>query len=245
MENEGALKAAVGYENSGYESAAVGYEGEDYEAAAAYNHVMRNIFLVCKRAADILFSLAGMILLSWLFLIIAVIVAVREGRPIIHKRKCIGRNGRQFYMYKFRTMVVDADNLEKYMSAEQIKEYKELCKLDNDPRITRTGKFLRKTSLDELPQLLNVFLGTMSLVGPRPVVRSEAEEYGDNLSELLSVRPGITGYWQVYGRGEKSYIGLESKQQQQLYYTANCGFILDIKIMLHTVLVVFSGKGAK
>ncbi|MCC8104939.1 MAG: sugar transferase [Clostridiales bacterium] len=202
------------------------------------------IYLALKRVFDILASGIGLILLSWLFFIIAIIIAVSEGFPVIHKRKCIGKDRKPFYMYKFRSMVLDSDNLEKYMTPEQIKEYKELCKLDDDPRITKIGKFLRKTSLDELPQLLNVFLGDMSLIGPRPVVQSEADEYGTDLDTLLSVRPGITGYWQVYGRGDKGYISIESKQQQ-LYYPVHCGILLDIKILLRTVYVVLSGKGAK
>ena len=141
-------------------------------------------------------------------------------------------------------MVMDADNLERWLTPAQLKTYLTECKLDNDPRITPVGRFLRKTSLDELPQLVSVLKGDMSLVGPRPVVEREAKAYGDYENELLSVKPGITGWWQINARGNSSFLSMES-QELQLYYVAHCSLLFDLKILFKTVAVVLKGKGAK
>lgn len=204
----------------------------------------RYLYRFVKRSFDILVSLTGLIVLSPVFLIISAVVFFSEGgRPVFHRRHCVGKNG-YYNMLKFRTMVKDADDLEKYLHGEQLEAYIRDCKLEEDPRITKTGKFLRKTSLDELPQLFNVLKGEMSIVGPRPVIEREAEAYGRDKEKLLSCRPGITGYWQVYGRGTNSYIDDESIRMQ-LYYTSHQSIGLDIKLILKTVSTVLTGKGAK
>ena len=197
-----------------------------------------------KRAFDILASLFALIVLSPLFLIISAIILFSEGgRPILHRRRCVSKNG--FYdMLKFRTMVKDADNLEKYLNKEQMETYMRDCKLDNDPRITKVGMWLRKTSIDELPQLINVLKGDMSLIGPRPVVEWEAAEYGKDREKLLSCRPGITGYWQVYGRETNSYDDGE-RVRMQLYYIDHQSIGMDVKLLFKTVAMVLSRKGAK
>lgn len=197
-----------------------------------------------KRIFDILASLIGLIVFSPLFLVISAVIFFREGgRPIFHRRRCVSKNG--FYnMLKFRTMLKDADDLEKHLNREQMEVYMRDCKLENDPRITRVGKLLRKTSLDELPQLINVLKGEMSIVGPRPVVEWEAAEYGKDREKLLSCRPGITGYWQVYGRGINSYDSGE-RVGLQLYYIDHQSIGMDIRLIFKTVAMVLTGKGAR
>lgn len=197
-----------------------------------------------KRTFDILASLAGLAVLSPLLLLISAVIFFSEGgRPIFHRRRCVSKNG--FYnMLKFRTMVKDADDLEKYLNKEQMEIYMRDCKLENDPRITKVGMWLRKTSIDELPQLINVLKGDMSLVGPRPVVEWEAAEYGKDRGKLLSCRPGITGYWQVYGREINSYDNGE-RVSLQLYYIDHQSVGMDIMLIFRTVMMVLTGKGAR
>ena len=208
------------------------------------NYARPKLYLFVKRMFDIVVSLCALILLSPVFLIIAWLIKTKDGGPAIHTRLCKGKDGNTYKMYKFRSMVMDADNLERWLSPEQLKTYLAECKLDNDPRITPVGRFLRKTSLDELPQLVSVLKGDMSLVGPRPVVEREAKAYGDYENKLLSVKPGITGWWQINARGNSSFLSVES-QELQLYYVENCSLLLDLKILFKTVAVVLKGKGAK
>lgn len=147
-------------------------------------------------------------------------------------------------MYKFRSMVSDAGNLSKYLTPQQIEEYHRNIKVMYDPRITKVGKILRKTSLDELPQLFNVLMGDMSLVGPRPLAEEEIYLYGDSLDEILSVKPGITGYWQTHGRSNATYDS-GKRQELEMYYIHYRSFMLDMEILFKTVLVVFKKEGAK
>ena len=199
------------------------------------------IYKFIKRAFDIVASVLALIVLSPLMLIVAVFIKLGSPGPVIHKRWCVGKNG-DYAMLKFRSMVKDADDLEKYLTPEQIKEYKANVKLHDDPRVTKIGKFLRKTSMDELPQLINVLKGEMSLVGPRPVVEEELALYGDNEDEILSAKPGITGYWQTHGRGDSTYETGE-RQRLELYYVHHQSIGLDIKILLKTVSVVVRRGG--
>lgn len=201
-------------------------------------------YYVIKRIFDIVASLVGLIMLSPILIIVGLLIKLQDGGPIIHTRICCGPAGSTYKMYKFRTMVPNADDLEKYLTPEQLSEYFANCKLDNDPRITKIGKVLRRTSIDELPQLVSVLKGNMSIIGPRPVIWREADAYGDKLELLLSAKPGITGYWQVYGRGGSGFLSVEAKQQQ-LYYVEHQSLSLDIKLLFMTVVVVLKGKGAK
>lgn len=209
------------------------------------NYARPKLYLFVKRMFDIVVSLCALILLSPVFLIIAWLIKTKDGGPAIHTRLCKGKDGNTYKMYKFRSMVMDADNLERWLSPEQLKTYLAECKLDNDPRITPVGRFLRKTSLDELPQLVSVLKGDMSLVGPRPVVDVEMKNYSQHeLQILLESKPGITGYWQVNGRSDSTYES-GKRQEMELYYVAHCSLLFDLKILFKTVLVVLRGKGAK
>ena len=153
-----------------------------------------------KRFMDVILATIALVVLSPIFLIIAIAIKIESKGPVFFKHTRIGKNGKIIKLYKFRSMVINAEELIKSFTPEQMKEYKENYKLTNDPRITKIGKFLRKTSLDELPQLLNIIKGDLSIIGPRPVVTDELEKYGANTKKFLSVTPGLTGYWAANGR---------------------------------------------
>ena len=199
------------------------------------------MFKVIKRLFDIIVSFLGLLILSPLFLLLTILIKCDSKGPVFFIQKRVGRNGKKFGIFKFRTMRINAEELIASFTPEQLKEWKENFKLKNDPRITRVGKFLRNTSLDELPQLINIFIGNMSLVGPRPIVEEELEWYGEKKSVLLSVRPGLTGWWATNGRSEVSY---PDRCDYELYYVYNCSLLLDIKILFKTFSAVFSRKGA-
>ncbi len=199
------------------------------------------MFKVIKRLFDIIVSFLGLLILSPLFLLLTILIKCDSKGPVFFIQKRVGRNGKKFGIFKFRTMRINAEELIASFTPEQLKEWKENFKLKNDPRITRVGKFLRNTSLDELPQLINIFIGNMSLVGPRPIVEEELEWYGEKKSVLLSVRPGLTGWWATNGRSEVSY---PERCDYELYYVYNCSLLLDIKILFKTFSAVFSRKGA-
>ena len=199
------------------------------------------MFKVIKRLFDIIVSFLGLLILSPLFLLLTILIKCDSKGPVFFIQKRVGRNGKKFGIFKFRTMRINAEELIASFTPQQLKELKENFKLKNDPRITRVGKFLRNTSLDELPQLINIFIGNMSLVGPRPIVEEELEWYGEKKSVLLSVRPGLTGWWATNGRSEVSY---PERCDYELYYVYNCSLLLDIKILFKTFSAVFSRKGA-
>ncbi|PEB24071.1 multidrug MFS transporter [Bacillus toyonensis] len=201
-------------------------------------------YIVIKRALDIIGATIGLVLFSPFFIVIPFLFLIGENKgPIFFKQVRIGEKGKEFRIYKFRTMIVNAE--------EKLKKNKELYRkyLENnyklepheDPRITRLGQFLRKTSLDEIPQFFNVLKGEMSLVGPRPVVVEELEEYQEKVHEFLSVKPGVTGYWQVSGRSD---VGYPERVDLELYYVYNASIWFDIKILLLTVKNVLLSKGA-
>lgn len=199
-------------------------------------------YLFIKRLFDIIMSLIGLILLSPVFLIIAILIKIDSKGPVFFKHKRIGKNGKTIGVYKFRSMVINAEELLKQFTPEQMKEYEKNFKLDNDPRITKIGNFLRKSSLDELPQLINIFIGNMSIVGPRPIVTKELEKYGDQKDKFLSVTPGLTGFWQASGRSDVEY---DERIKMELYYVDNCSLWLDFKIILKTFVAVIKKEGAK
>ena len=202
----------------------------------------KKIYLCIKRLFDIVLSLIGLIILLPLFLIIAIIIKLDSKGPVFFKHKRIGKNGKTIGVYKFRSMVINAEELIKKFTPEQKAEYEKNFKLDNDPRITRVGKVLRKTSLDELPQLINILIGNMSIVGPRPIVTGEIDKYGDQKDKFLSMTPGLTGYWQASGRSDVEY---DERIQMELYYIDHCSLWLDIKIIFKTFFAVIKRKGAK
>ena len=165
--------------------------------------------------------------------------------PLFFEQIRIGKNGKQFRMYKFRTMVMEADEkLEKYLeeNPEAKREYKKYKKLKKDPRITKLGNILRKTSLDEFPQFINVLKGEMSLVGPRPYLYREKEDLGEYYYNLITkVKPGITGYWQVNGRND---VDFEERAYMDTYYIERRGMVMDLKIVIKTFFKIFKKEGA-
>ena len=195
-----------------------------------------------KRVIDVILASVALILLSPLFAIIAIAIKIDSKGPVFFAHKRIGKNGKIIKLYKFRSMVINAEELIKSFTPEQMREYKENYKLTNDPRITKVGKFLRKTSLDELPQLINIINGDLSIIGPRPVVADELEKYGVNKDKFLSVTPGLTGYWAANGRSNTTY---EQRMEMELYYIDNLSLKMDIKVFFKTILSVLKKEGAR
>ncbi len=202
----------------------------------------KHVYLIFKRIMDLLLSSIGIIALAPLYLSIGLIIKMTSKGKILYKHKRIGKDGVYIYLYKFRTMVTDAENISKYFTDAQMEEYERNYKLHNDPRITKIGRILRKTSLDELPQLLNILNGEMSLIGPRPVVDGEIDKYGLNKKRFLSVKPGLTGWWACNGRSAITY---EDRMNLELYYVNNFSLILDIKCFFKTIVSVLSGNDAE
>jgi lipopolysaccharide/colanic/teichoic acid biosynthesis glycosyltransferase len=192
-----------------------------------------------KRIIDVLGSCILILLFSPLILLISLLVLLGDGRPIIHRRRVVGMHG-QFDAYKFRTMRRDADAL-LAANSSMAAAFQSNFKLKSDPRVTRLGSWLRKYSCDELPQLLNVLRGQMSLVGPRMITAAELDKYGPYQKLLLTVKPGLTGYWQVRGRQNVSY---EERVRMDVAYITNWSLSLDLIILLQTPAKVIQTEGA-
>jgi lipopolysaccharide/colanic/teichoic acid biosynthesis glycosyltransferase len=195
-----------------------------------------------KRSGDLVFSLAVLSLGAPLFLLLGLMVKLSSRGPVFYVQQRVGRDYRSFGCIKFRTMRRDADHdlgLLLAQSPDLAEEFRNDYKLKNDPRITPLGKFLRRSSLDELPQFWNVLKGEMSVVGPRPIVRDELERYGDRMDEVLAVRPGLTGLWQVSGRNNLAY---STRVKLDLRYARSCNFWLDVRIILRTIAVILVPK---
>ena len=223
-----------------YDICSGGSKGEKDMSMGERNKNRRFYHLV-KRIIDVVLSLFGLVLISPFVVIIAILIKIDSKGPVFFKHHRIGKNGKPFSMYKFRTMKDGAEAMINDFTPEQVEEWNENFKLKDDPRITRIGKFLRKTSLDELPQLINILRGDMSIVGPRPIIEVELEEYGNDKDEFLSIRPGLTGWWASNGRSEISY---PERCSYELYYVRNESFWLDVKVMFLSVFSVFLHKGA-
>ncbi len=198
-------------------------------------------YLYTKRLIDIIGSLCGIILLSLLFVVIAILIKIEDPKgPIFFAQKRVGLNGKEFKMYKFRSMVTDAEE-----KLKELLKYNEVSgamfKMKDDPRVTKVGKFIRKTSIDELPQLFNVLKGEMSLVGPRPPLPREVEMYNDYDKQRLMVTPGCTGLWQVTARNS---VGFEEMLELDLKYIEERSILFDFKIIFKTVGVLFGSKDA-
>lgn len=197
-----------------------------------------------KRIVDFCGALAAAVLFAPLMLAVALGVLLSSGRPVVFRQRRVGLNGELFDFFKFRSMRRDAESvLQSYLdnSPEAAESWRKYQKLDSDPRITRFGKFIRKTSLDELPQFWNVIRGDMSLVGPRPVTYSEKSRYGQYWSYYCAVKPGITGLWQVSGRSNMDY---EQRVQLDVHYVTHRSIAYDFKILLKTIRVVLSREGS-
>ncbi|MDY6367975.1 MAG: sugar transferase [Clostridia bacterium] len=202
-------------------------------------------YMFFKRAFDIFASLTFLLLFCWLYLIIAIAVKLSDGGKVFYRHERVGKGGKTIYLTKFRSMKKNADKLEDMLTPEELELYKKEFKVENDSRVTKLGKFLRKTSLDELPNVFSILKGDITLVGPRPIMRIEAEEkYGDKMDELLSVRPGMIGWWAASGRNEITYES-GKRQEMELYYVNNCSVWFDIKIFFKTIGGVLKRRGAK
>jgi len=204
------------------------------------------IYHVIKRIFDIILSIIGLIFLIPLTIIVKICYIISgDFKSIFYKHTRIGKNGKNFGLIKFRSMVSNADEVLFKLLKENPKikkEYDLNKKLKDDPRITKVGNFLRKTSLDELPQVINVLIGDMSIIGNRPYLPREKEDIGDNLKDIVKTKPGITGYWQVSGRSDTTF---QKRLELEKFYSNNCGLKLDIKIFFKTFRVVLFGKGAE
>ena len=199
------------------------------------------LYRAIKRLFDFLVSLVLSIIILPFFILIAVAIKIDSSGPVFFVHNRVGKNGKRLPLLKFRTMVDGAENMIKDFTPEQRKEWEENYKLENDPRVTRIGKFLRKTSIDELPQLYNILIGQLSFVGPRPVTKEEIEKYGINKTVVLSVTPGLTGWWACNGR---SNIDYDERMELELYYVEHASIILDVKILFKTFGVVLTHEGA-
>lgn len=205
------------------------------------NIANQNRYEKIKRFFDICLSSAALVVLSPLLLVIAILIYLEDKGPVIYSQTRIGKDGRAFKLYKFRSMCVDAD--------EKLKELQELnerdgpvFKIKNDPRVTKVGKFIRKTCIDELPQLVNIIKGDMSIVGPRPPLPNEVEQYNSYQKQRLLVVPGLTCYWQIQKGDETTF---DEWVELDLKYIKERSILLDFRLILLTFKVILSGKGAE
>ena len=198
--------------------------------------------LLIKRVMDIAWGLVGLLITMVFFPFVALAIKLDSPGPVFFAQTRIGKNGRRFKIYKFRSMYIDAEARKKEL--EQQNEMQGLMfKMENDPRITKVGKFIRKTSIDELPQFYNIVKGDMSLVGTRPPTEGEFEQYNSHYRRRISMTPGLTGLWQISGRSD--IIDFDEVVKLDLEYIDNWTLGLDIKILFQTVWVVLTGKGSK
>lgn len=203
----------------------------------------RSLFYeVTKRIFDFVFSLVVLVVGLIPFVIIALLVALETHASPIFSQERVGKGGKPFRIYKMRTMVKDSGNVEKYFTPEQLEVWKREYKVENDPRITHVGNFLRVTSLDEMPQFFNVLRGDLSVIGPRPITEHELRHFGDDVDELLSIRPGITGWWQATERNEATYKN-GRRQELEMYYVRNASFALDFKVFVKTLGAIVGATG--
>lgn len=198
-----------------------------------------------KRLFDIVFSLFGLVLLVPVGIVVKV-AYMRSGdrHPVIYKQVRVGKNSKEFKILKFRSMVWDAEEkLDEMLREEKYKkEWEEFQKIEDDPRVTKVGRIIRVGSIDEMPQFINIFLGQMSVVGPRPLIPGELKRHKGDQKKYCSVKPGLTGYWATRGRSDNDY---DDRLKMEYYYVENQGFILDIKILIRTVKIVLIGEGAR
>ncbi len=215
-------------------------------SVVAFITLKKCIYACLKRLFDIVCALIGLIVLIPITIIVKISYLLSgDFHSIIFTQSRIGKNGKEFKFYKFRTMVPNADEvLFKLLKEDKkvAKEYKKNKKLKNDPRITRVGKILRRTSVDELPQLLNVLLGNMTMIGNRPYLPREKEDMGKYYNDIIKTKPGITGYWQVSGKENTTF---NKRLELESFYSKNCGLKMDIKIFFKTFGAVIKGHGAE
>lgn len=205
----------------------------------------RTVYFSIKRTFDVICALLGILMMLPVAIITKTCYILSgDTKSIFYKQKRVGKDGKFIYIYKFRSMVPNADEVLKELLKDKKykKEWDENQKFENDPRITKFGKILRKTSLDELPQFINVLKGDMSLIGPRPLVDGELDAHNGNHAVYESIRPGITGWWAANGRSATTY---KKRLELEYFYCRNCNIILDIKCIFKTIAAVLFEKGAK
>ena len=211
------------------------------QAAAERLRTGRLGYRFCKRAFDIVFSFVVLVGLCWLYAIVAVAIKLDDPHgPVVFKQVRVGKDGREFQMYKFPSMVTDAETRLAQL-LERNEKTGPVFKLHDDPRVTRVGRVIRKVSLDELPQFVNVLKGDLSVVGPRPALPREVAEYTDRDRQRLSVKQGLTCYWQV--RPDRDDIGFDEWVDLDLRYICECGPWVDLKVIVRTVVCVVAGRG--
>lgn len=201
------------------------------------------LYRFVKRAFDVCFSAGVLAVLAIPGAALAIAISLEsEGGPVFRQSR-IGKDGREIQIFKFRSMHADAhDNPQKYLNDEQMAQWIREQKVDNDPRITKVGRFIRKTSLDEVPQFINVLIGDMSVIGPRPVTLAETYEFGENRDEVLSVRPGITGWWQVTDRNDATWEN-GRRQELELWYVRHMSTATDLRVFFKTFGAMLGGTG--
>lgn len=227
--------------NGGYDNNSLVYiyrnENIDMNNKLIYNFI--------KRVFDIVVSFTAMILLLPLFVLIGILIKIDSKGPIFFLQKRIGKDGKMFKLYKFRTMYLNADReLKRILATDEDarREYELNKKLENDPRITKMGKIIRRLSLDELPQLINIFIGNMTFVGPRPYLYREKKDMKNYYDKIIKVKPGLTGLWQVSGRSDVTF---EERLRLDEEYLNNISLKSDLKIFLKTFVIIFKKEGAK
>jgi lipopolysaccharide/colanic/teichoic acid biosynthesis glycosyltransferase len=209
---------------------------------------------IAKRVFDVLGALLAIVVFSPILLLVSVLIKLKDPTgPLIFRHRRLSRNGNEVYIYKFRTMIwkycdgpdrpfKNAEQTFRAMGREDlIEEFQKAQKVEHDPRVSRFGRILRKTSLDELPQLFNVLKGELSMVGPRPIIPAELEHYGDRSASFLALKPGLTGLWQISGRNDISY---DERVKLDIYYVENWSLMLDIRILIKSFFAILRQKGA-
>jgi lipopolysaccharide/colanic/teichoic acid biosynthesis glycosyltransferase len=232
-----------GYTREGAALAEAASPAERRAAPAATARGRRG-YAAAKRAVDILGSLMALVALSPVLLAVPLLILLETRGAPVYSHERLGQGGKKFKLYKFRSMRLDARPLEEVLTAGQLEEYRREFKVDGDPRVTKVGRIIRKTSIDELPQLVNILRGDISIVGPRPIVEEELGNYGSAAGELLSVKPGLTGYWQAYARNGAGYA-TGKRQEMELHYIRNRGPGFDARIFIKTIASVLKRRGAK
>lgn len=212
---------------------------QDTEAAGSRNETA---YRIIKRSFDVCFSLGVLAAFAIPGTLLGAAISLESPGGPMFRQKRIGKDGREIRIFKFRSMYSDAhEHPEKYLNETQMAQWEREQKVDNDPRVTRIGKVIRKTSLDEVPQFINVLVGDMSVIGPRPVTLAETYEFGGNREKILSVRPGITGWWQVTDRNDATWEN-GKRQKLELWYVENASIKTDLRIFAKTFAVMFGKK---
>src|SRR2546423_4721015 len=234
-------KQMIGYEAAGPANVAetIAIELERDRSQTSRYH--RRNYQFAKRAFDVVLSSIALIVLFPIFLLICILLGCADGFPVAFRQKRIGRDGKLFDIHKYRTMVKNAEDMLR-ARPDLWDQYREKYKIENDPRVSKLGHFLRKSSLDELPQLLNVLKGEMSLVGPRPIVEPEIEMYGDQDYVYKAMKPGCAGLWQCMGRSATTY---EARVELDREYFENASIWFDTVILFRTVVAIATGRGAR